>query len=80
MAAWISLISALAGILVGGVVTYATSRSQLRIEAKDAYDRALRDMRIPHYQQLFHRTYSEVAWLEQFGGGVRGAGHVVRGA
>jgi hypothetical protein len=56
MAAWITLISALAGILVGGVVTYATSRSQLRTEAEHAYDRSLRDMRIPHYQQLFHLT------------------------
>jgi hypothetical protein len=58
MAAWITIISALAGILAGGVVTYATSRSQLRIEAEHAYDRALRDMRLPHYQQLFHLTKS----------------------
>jgi hypothetical protein len=69
MAAWITIISALAGILAGGVVTYATSRSQLRIEyatsrsqlrieAEHAYDRALRDLRLPHYQQLFHLTRS----------------------
>jgi len=56
MAAWITIISALAGILAGGVVTYFTSRSQLRIEAEHAYDRTLRDMRLPQYQQLFHRT------------------------
>ncbi len=56
MAAWIAVISALAGILAGGVVTYATSRSQLRIEAEHAYDRALRDLRLPHYRELFHLT------------------------
>ena len=56
MTAWITIISAIAGILAGGVVTYATSRSQLRAEAENAYDRALRDMRLPHYQQLFHLT------------------------
>jgi hypothetical protein len=56
MAAWITIVSALAGILAGGFVTYATSRSQLRLEAEHAYDRTLRDMRLPHYQQLFHLT------------------------
>jgi hypothetical protein len=58
MATWITIISALAGALAGGIVTYATSRSQLRIEAENAYDRALRDLRLPHYQQLFHLTRS----------------------
>jgi hypothetical protein len=58
MATWITIISALAGILAGGVVTYATSRSQLRTEAEHAYDRALRDLRLPHYQELFHLTRS----------------------
>jgi hypothetical protein len=56
MTAWITVISALAGILAGGIVTYATSRSQLRIEAEHAYDRALRDLRLPYYQELFHLT------------------------
>ena len=56
MAAWITIISTLAGILAGGVVTYATTRSQLRIQAEHAYDRTLRDMRLPYYQQLFHLT------------------------
>jgi hypothetical protein len=53
MASWISIISAFAGILAGGGVTYVTSRAQLRIEAEHAYDRTLRDLRLPHYQQLF---------------------------
>jgi hypothetical protein len=58
MSAWIAVITVLAGILAGGVVTYATTRSQLRIEAEHAYDRALRDLRLPHYQELFHLTRS----------------------
>jgi hypothetical protein len=58
MSAWIAVITALAGILAGGIVTYATTRSQLRIEAEHAYDRALRDLRLPHYQELFHLTRS----------------------
>ena len=58
MDAWIAVITALGGIFAGGVVTYATTRSQLRIEAEHAYDRALRDLRLPHYQELFHLTRS----------------------
>ena len=58
MDAWIAVITTLGGIFAGGVVTYATTRSQLRIEAEHAYDRALRDLRLPHYQELFHLTRS----------------------
>jgi hypothetical protein len=50
------MVAALAGLLLGGVVTYVTTRAQLRAEAEHAYDRALRDLRLPHYQQLFHLT------------------------
>jgi hypothetical protein len=56
MASWISIISALAGLLAGGAVTYLTSRAQFRIEAEHAYDSTLRDLRLPHYQRLFHLT------------------------
>ena len=56
MAAWITLVSAIGGIIAGGSLTYFTSRSQLYIGAEHAYDRALRDLRIPHYQALFHLT------------------------
>jgi hypothetical protein len=56
MASWISMVAALAGLLLGGVVTYLTTSAQLRAEAEHAYDRALRDLRLPHYQQLFHLT------------------------
>lgn len=58
MAAWITFVSALGGIIAGGTLTYFTSRSQLYIEAEHAYDRALRDLRIPHYQALFYLTGS----------------------
>ena len=54
MAAWVTLISTIGGIIVGGTITYFTSRSQLYIQAEHAYDRALRDLRIAHYQALFH--------------------------
>jgi predicted ribosomally synthesized peptide with SipW-like signal peptide len=58
MAAWITVASAIGGIIAGGTLTYFTSRSQLYIQAEHAYDRALRDLRIPHYQALFHLTGS----------------------
>jgi hypothetical protein len=54
MTAWITLISVIGGSIVGGALTYFTSRSQLYIQAEHAYDRALRDLRITHYQALFH--------------------------
>lgn len=53
---WASLISAAFGLLAGGVATYFTTRAQLRVEAEHAYDRSLRDLRLPHYQHLFHLT------------------------
>jgi hypothetical protein len=56
LAVWASFISATLGLLVGGAVTYFTTRAQLRLEAEHAYDRSLRDLRLPHYQHLFHLT------------------------
>lgn len=56
MAVWASVISAAFGLLAGGVATYFTTRAQLRLEAEHAYDRSLRDLRLPHYQRLFHAT------------------------
>jgi hypothetical protein len=44
------------GLLAGGPATYFTTRAQLRAEAEHAYDRSLRDLRLPHYQRLFHIT------------------------
>ena len=56
MAVWVSFISAAFGLLAGGAATYFTTRAQLRTEAEHAYDRSLRDLRLPHYQRLFHLT------------------------
>jgi hypothetical protein len=56
LAVWASIISAAFGLLAGGAATYFTTRAQLRIEAEHAYDRSLRDLRLPHYQRLFHLT------------------------
>ncbi|MGH3267531.1 MAG: hypothetical protein ACRDN1_00420 [Trebonia sp.] len=56
MAVWASFISAALGILAGGAATYFTTRAQLRMEAEHVYDRSLRDLRLPHYQRLFHLT------------------------
>jgi hypothetical protein len=56
MDAWVSVMTAVIGAVAGGAVTYFSSRSQLRIEAEHSYDRALRDLRLEHYQALFHLT------------------------
>jgi hypothetical protein len=58
MDGWITISSAVSGLIVGGVITFLTTRAQLRIAAEHAYDRSLRDMRLPHYQQLFHLSES----------------------
>lgn len=57
MAVWASVISAAFGLFAGGAATYFTTRAQLRAEAEHAYDRSLRDLRLPHYQRLFHLTH-----------------------
>ncbi len=57
LAVWASFISAALGLLAGGAATYFTTRAQLRAEAEHAYDRSRsRDLRLPHYQRLFHLT------------------------
>jgi hypothetical protein len=48
--------STLLGLVLGGAITFFTTRAQLRIEASHAYDRSLRDLRLSHYQALFHLT------------------------
>ena len=59
MAPWITLIFAIAGITVGGILTYFTSRSQLYIQAEHTYDQALRDLRIGSLPSSFspYRKY-----------------------
>jgi hypothetical protein len=56
MTTWFTTFFAVIGLLLGGVITYMTSRAQLRIQAERDYDVALRDMRLPHYQELFSIT------------------------
>jgi len=56
MTSWFPTVSAIVGLLAGGGITYITSRAQLRIQAEHDYDVALRDLRLPHYQELFHLT------------------------
>lgn len=56
MTDWTPIVAALAGIVGGGLVTFVTARSQLRIEAANAFDQSLRDLRLPHYRRLFHLT------------------------
>lgn len=56
MTSWFPTFSAVIGLLAGGVITYMTSRAQLRVQAEHDYDVALRDLRLPHYQELFRLT------------------------
>ena len=57
MTSWFTAIfAAIGAALAGGVFTYMTNRNQLRIQARHDYDVALRDLRLPHYQELFHLT------------------------
>lgn len=42
------------GAVAGTIATYLTTRSKMRWELVYAYDRELREKRLPHYQNLFH--------------------------
>ncbi len=50
----IGLVSVLLGAVAGALGTYVTTKARMRLELQLAYDRALRDLRLPHYQRLFH--------------------------
>lgn len=54
MVTLIGLAGVVLGALAGGIVTFATTRSSMRLELEFSYDRALRDKRLGHYQRLFH--------------------------
>ena len=56
MVTLIGLAGVVLGALAGGVVTFVTTRSSMRLELEFSYDRALRDKRLEHYQRLFHLT------------------------
>jgi hypothetical protein len=53
---WQTLTTTLLGLIFGGLGTYLGSRAQLRIQAEHEFDKALRELRLPHYQALFHLT------------------------
>jgi hypothetical protein len=50
----VGFLGAVLGALAGAVATYATTRSTMRLELEHTYDQALRNIRLPHYQRLFH--------------------------
>jgi hypothetical protein len=52
--ALIGIAGVVLGALAGTIATYLTTRSKMRWELVYAYDRELRDKRLPHYQKLFH--------------------------
>lgn len=54
MNALIGVVGIVLGAVGGGFVTYLTTRSRMRLELEYAYDRELREKRLPHYQRLFH--------------------------
>jgi hypothetical protein len=54
METMVGLLGVVLGALAGGAVTYATTRSRMRLELAYAYDRTLQEKRLEHYQRLFH--------------------------
>lgn len=54
----IGLFGAIIGTLVGGIATYATTRSSLRLTLEHSYDQTLQGKRLERYQELFHITKS----------------------
>lgn len=54
--ALIGIAGVVLGAVAGTIATYLTTRSRMRWELVYAYDRELRDKRLPHYQKLFHIT------------------------
>ena len=56
MEALIGIAGVVLGALAGTIATYLTTRSKMRWELVYAYDRELREKRLPHYQRLFHIT------------------------
>jgi hypothetical protein len=52
----VGLLGAVLGATVGAITTYFTTRSTMRLGLEQDYDKALRDIRVKGYQQLFHLT------------------------
>lgn len=49
----VGLLAAVLGAAAGGITTYLTTRKTMWLTLEHTYDKALREIRLPHYQQLF---------------------------
>jgi hypothetical protein len=56
MEVWVGLVSVVLGAAAGAIVTLVTTRNRLNLEQRLGYDRGLRDLRLPHYQRLYHTS------------------------
>jgi hypothetical protein len=72
----VGLLSGLVGAAAGGLASFFTSRSQLRLDLEFAYDRELRTQRMAAYRSLYARTEK----LPRYWRDPPGAGSCRRGA
>jgi hypothetical protein len=49
-----AVLGAVLGAFAGAIATYVTTRSTMQLQSELTYDKELRDIRLPHYQRLFH--------------------------
>jgi len=56
MEVWIGLVSVVVGATAGAFATLVTTRNRMALEQRLTYDRGLRDLRLPHYQGLYHAS------------------------
>ena len=56
MEVWIGLVSVVVGAAAGAFATLVTTRNRMALEQQLTYDRGLRDLRLPHYQGLYHAS------------------------
>jgi hypothetical protein len=56
MEVWVGLVSVVLGASAGAIATLITTRNRMRLEHQLGYDRGLRDLRLPHYQKLYHTS------------------------
>lgn len=54
MTLFIGFLGAVLGAAIGGIGTYLTTRSSLRLTLEHSYDQALQQKRLERYQALFH--------------------------
>lgn len=54
MTVFIGFAGVILGAFVGAITTYLTTRSNMWLQLKHAYDQTLRDKRLERYEELFH--------------------------